>query len=996
MAEMKETNKIKHLLKKIIRIVMESLLGAMILWILFILASRYLCMKALENIGKKTGTKITVDKMRLNLNGSVEIEGLTVKTDSNRFTEPIFKAQATKANVSLPSMFLLKPRIKRISLNESEVNLIYDSNNNKWNLPQFRLIAGKISIDELPIIYLNDTKFTYLRYEGKNKTILAQTSFRGIFVSQTEKLENLLKKGEKVFHFEMNCEQFSNFGSIVLSGTFKERQIELRGSMLSEGAEKDTFLQAQSVKAVFQYAQNGDFSLNADVNNFSSGQRLFAEHFAEIRTLSSYGEWGLAFQHFLDRGQIKGALDGEFIINGNFTEIKNSRIAGRILCHEIVYCDKNFEYPLEKIQGPVDLTETSAELKYLTGIHEESVFLINGYVNIKQGQSRRHINISSNKVNLDKDVYSALATEGKKIWDDFSPSGSVSVEYTFDKKQSSNNEIEIKITPLDCRAVWKKLTYPVNNLTGNLIIRQNEAELVNLTSTNGDEKIIVNGKIAKANANNNVFDINVSAENIEPNSFTRHIQWSELSNLFQIKKPFFLNDVNLIGAVNFTGQFKRGPQQQQGDYNIKIEFPNNELAYSGLPYSFNGLKGNVYFQNDLIKFENLKTAVDNPGAPGIKTQITIGGQVKTINHVFNNAELNIQATGVIFDERLGALLPKKNQSLYFQFKPAGVFDLNIEKLIISGSSESKNTVEAAGSVYLHHINLNTEPALSQLNGPLRLEASYKSGKGLSNGKINAQGCSIRIREKILTDLNAEIVYNTNNKSWHSENFNADFYGGKMNGNAELNEGASYLLNAGFDKIDLLMFLSDKNPNAAMTPEDTNAVKKGTVSEHTQGTMDASLNLAGQLGRPQDNLGRCRLKITDMKAGKVSTFGKLLNILQLTEPRDYTFEQMVVDSYIKGRQLLLNVDISGQTTAFEGEGIIDLRGMVIDLLLNARGKRPFGTSPGPLQALTEGLGQGIVQLSITGNIYSPQIEVVPLPVIKGTLGLFGAEAKSPKK
>ena len=761
--------------------------------------------------------------------------------------------------------------------------------------------------------------------------------------------------------------------------------------MLPKGAEKNNILQAENVKAVLDYRQNGDYSLAADVNNFNSGQRLFAEHFAAIRTLSTDAELGRTFQNFLDKGQVKGTLDGEFVIRGNLSRIMESSIAGKVYCKNILYCDKSFEYPIEEIRGHIDVTEASAELINLEGRHKDAVFFINGRVNTQQEQTRSHIIITSNKVRLDKDAYSALSSEGKRIWDDFSPSGTVAIEYTFTKETLSEKEFEIKITSLDCRAVWKKLAYPLNNITGNLFIRHNEAELVNLISTNGIEKVIIGGKIAREKPDKTAFDIKLSAENIEPNSVLNQIQWTELSSLFQIKKPPFLDDVSLKGPVNFEGYFKKKSEERLGDFNIKLNLANNSLVYSRLPYKFNELKGDIYIQNNLVRFENLRATSDNLSSARTQTQITIGGQLKMEDSSFNIAELKAQVKDAVLDERFGAIMPKKNQSLYFMLKPTGLFDLNIEKLKISNSNDRKIFIEASGAVNLHQATINTEPLLTHLQGPINFEIFYKSGEGLYDSKINAQDCTIIIKEKILTRLNAEVIYNQNNKSWHSENITADFYDGKMNGKAELNENATYVVNAGFDGIDLYKFLSE-----SVTIADTNSVKKSSGSDYTQGRMDASVSFAGQLGQDQSNLGSCRLKIVDMKVGKVSVFGKLLNILQLTEPPDFVFEQMAVDSYISGGQLLLKVDISGRTTAFEGEGIMNLRGMIIDLLLNAHGKRLIGTSPGPLQTLTEGLSQGIVQISIRGNVYSPQIEVVPLPVIRGTLGLFGTEEKSPKK
>ena len=212
--ERKNTKKHKRtLLKNLTRIILEALSAAVLIWILFIVASKYFCREALQNISQKTGTQITVDKMQLNLNGSVEIEGLSVKAGSEPYNEPILKAQKTKAYLSLSSIFLFKPRIKRISISEPSVNLVYDSNNKRWNLPSMRQKAAQIVIDELPIIYLNNGKFIYSRADGKNKTVLAWTGFRGLFVSQREQIGEIFGKEQKGFSFRAGRRTMVKFRS---------------------------------------------------------------------------------------------------------------------------------------------------------------------------------------------------------------------------------------------------------------------------------------------------------------------------------------------------------------------------------------------------------------------------------------------------------------------------------------------------------------------------------------------------------------------------------------------------------------------------------------------------------------------------------------------------------------------------------------------------------------------------------------------------------------
>jgi hypothetical protein len=137
------------------------------------------------------------------------------------------------------------------------------------------------------------------------------------------------------------------------------------------------------------------------------------------------------------------------------------------------------------------------------------------------------------------------------------------------------------------------------------------------------------------------------------------------------------------------------------------------------------------------------------------------------------------------------------------------------------------------------------------------------------------------------------------------------------------------------------------------------------------------------------LGRCRLKIIDMEVGKLSPLAKLLQVLNLTEPSDYAFDQMVVDAYIQDNEVFLRqIDLSGKSLAFNGSGWLDLKTDDINLILTARGKRLATKRPSILQSLTEGLSRAVVRVEVKGKAGDPQITTRTLPVIGETLEILG--------
>jgi hypothetical protein len=143
-------------------------------------------------------------------------------------------------------------------------------------------------------------------------------------------------------------------------------------------------------------------------------------------------------------------------------------------------------------------------------------------------------------------------------------------------------------------------------------------------------------------------------------------------------------------------------------------------------------------------------------------------------------------------------------------------------------------------------------------------------------------------------------------------------------------------------------------------------------------------------------GVCHIDIANMQVGKVSPLRNVLSVLRFSEPADYTFERMSVDSYIRADKLLIpKLDLSGRSVAFTGSGTMDLLTDEINLLLTARGPRVAAAEPSVLQSLTEGLGGAVVRMEVTGTADNPRVQTKALPVLEDSLRILGTPEENKK-
>jgi hypothetical protein len=360
----------------------------------------------------------------------------------------------------------------------------------------------------------------------------------------------------------------------------------------------------------------------------------------------------------------------------------------------------------------------------------------------------------------------------------------------------------------------------------------------------------------------------------------------------------------------------------------------------------------------------------------------LNGEVILADDTYSSALLQLSAKGFAFDDQFALALPEHVLPLYKKLSPSGSFDLDFDKIRLFRTDNSDKSIDFTGTVNFVNSSINMSGKKIELNAKLQTKGTYKTGEGFRSCQNELDGGTLKILGKTITNLKGNICYDLDSHYWSTQDFIADFYGGKLKGKFEFKQPAGhaeeYVLQTGFEDVDLKQFLSDTP--AGQSPE------KG----HTSGTMNGSLNLNAGLGENPSYIGTCKLSITDMRIGKLSPLAKILQVLQLSL-EDHAFDQMYVDSYIKHNNLFVRkLDLSGKSIAFYGSGSVDLKTRNVNMALTARGKRLATDDPSLLQSLTEGLGQAVVRMDVTGDLYDPKVTTKTLPVIDQTFRIFGTK------
>jgi len=437
------------------------------------------------------------------------------------------------------------------------------------------------------------------------------------------------------------------------------------------------------------------------------------------------------------------------------------------------------------------------------------------------------------------------------------------------------------------------------------------------------------------------------------------------------------------GMINYNINLTKADSNDSLNYKTTVDCRGGSIIFERFPYPLKDISGRLTITKDAVLLENLSAAA----ADGVQTAantstIKINGRIDLADNAFRSALFVICANDICFDERLGDALPEDIRRFYFNLSPAGRFDLDLTELKVSDAGMDEKYVDFTGEVRFKSRDFDTSAAVTEMDAVLKTEGLYKTGDGFHKGIANLAAERLKIKGKSLTRVKADINYDSRLQNWSTENLTADSYGGRLTAKIAFRQPSQgppeYQLQSGFSSLDLEKLLRPAEP-----AENHNLA-------HTSGKIFGSFSIAGRIGDNFSPTGRCRVKITDMKVGRLSPLAKLLQ-LKLDNSEYYCFDQMLVDSYIKPDSLFFDkVDLSGQDTAFNGSGWLYLPGRNLDLTLTARGRRFAAAEPGLWQSLAEVLGRAVVRMEITGDFYDPNVITTSLPVIKDTLGILGTK------
>jgi len=714
---------------------------------------------------------------------------------------------------------------------------------------------------------------------------------------------------------------------------------------------------------------NLEYDVRVTSDNMALDADLFNALGAKQQALwSSYSPSGAA------------AIDYRFLLDSSGTKVKLLTV--ELQGVDAVY--RRFPYPLKNLTGELLFGAGGVTISNVVSRADGRRIVLDGEVSYRGGERPAYdISIKVNNIPLDPTLHAALPDEQKDLYTEFGPTGVVGGNIRVSRSGPTlvPASFTADLTFKDASLKSEGLPLPVTGITADAVFASDLISIKSFSGRYGDSPVSLEGQIWPG-------------ENDQPARYDLSLNFKDtllnddLFGLLPESARKVITGFRPEGKIDLSADLSKVDVNDYADYNIRVNCLGNSVNLPQFSYPLKGITGVLKISPDAIEFEGINAV---PGGAGLATlsdaHIEFNGRVSLADNAFSSAVFEIDANDIVFDQRLGAALPAGIRLFYDKLLPPSRFDLDLEEVRVFKGDDGERVVDINGVVGLEDCSLQVAGSKIELHADLEIDGLYKTGRGFETCHVGLVGERLGILGKSLGNLTADIDYDKNLRKWTSENLVADCYGGKLTGRLEfeqLSDGPlEYVLQTGFEGVDLKEFLSDTR------------MKGDSEQDHTTGEMEGSLNVRARVGDSSSRIGTCKLLISDMQVGRLSPLSKLLAVLRFNAPTEFAFDQMFMDSYIRRNELVVRkLDLSGKSVAFYGSGSMDLQSRDVKMNLIARGRRLATSDPSVLGSLLEGLGQAVIKIEVTEDFYDPHVVTKTLPFLKG-LDIFGSKSVRPK-
>ncbi len=317
-------------------------------------------------------------------------------------------------------------------------------------------------------------------------------------------------------------------------------------------------------------------------------------------------------------------------------------------------CYKDFPYPVTEVYGKIKARKGLVTFSNVKAKKEQGDLEISGKI-IAKSQVGLDVDfcVSGNNIPLDKDLQRALGPKYKGVWEELSPQGTISLGVHVSKKAHEKEVVWQSVATLQkVSMMYAKFPYRIENLGGEIKLSPGNFSWDRVSGVARQSPIHLRGNIQE-----NQLSLDIRAKDLVLDKDLYHALPEEGKKIAR--------DFTFKGKISLWLRLKKErlePLRWSGE----IFFNNLQGKYRPFPYALNQVQGKVKFAED----HSVSFVCKNQDQQCLSS---IEGNIKE-----DQLDISIKANKLDLCSRLYSSIPLEYQSLWKNFSPSGIVDLELK------------------------------------------------------------------------------------------------------------------------------------------------------------------------------------------------------------------------------------------------------------------------------------------------------------------------------
>lgn len=666
-------------------------MGAALCWVLLEQVGGIVFRRlAIEQIGELTGAKVDIKSADFKLPGSLTLKEVAIRLGKEaQYGNVPFKAERIAVKFSLGSIFALRPRLKKVAIKDFFLNTVYDSQGRRWNIGGLNLKRTAKSGAKLPILQARGGTIRFgIVSDGRISEIVSLPIKSGF---------GAVKDAGEAYSFYVRSADDSPQGVSQIKGLWhsgRQGSIRLEGRICTESAAApgsgwtiddlavelkydeneivinrlDFQIGAKTLVrlagAVKNYPTHPEYDVGLKVRDLLLASEQTPNAFVyNERVLKNFSPF---VQNFFVRFNPQGQADVDIKALWQSGRAASGSFTGQINCKDVSFRYEKFPYLVEHLTGTIDFANKDFVLNRLCGRHNDVELAIKGYSKDSGADWDYRVEVTSDNMLLDDELYAALGTRLKRLWFVFAPSGRARVDYCWVRQPKAGKKSSLQVELAGASAACQYFPYPLKNLTGTMFIDRRRVVFRDIVSRYDGREIVLSGEITGIDRPRPEFNVLVNAVNIPVDSTLR----AALPD----RQRKFLRHFEVDGLTNVQMTiFSTTGRARPAEYAAEVELKAKTIIYDKMPLALTDASVRAVLTGDAAQLESLA------GRCG-------GGKVLLSSEMWSAKQggygsgyrVSLQAEGIELNEFLTAVLPEKAGKILAQLQGQGRINLTLE------------------------------------------------------------------------------------------------------------------------------------------------------------------------------------------------------------------------------------------------------------------------------------------------------------------------------